>query len=195
MKNFILGLYCALFSFIAYTKFTTVTRHNTEFNSQDILISQLKSVKKIVTTETELSQVITYSDKKSYYFDWLTSEKKALIWVQAKAQIQYDLSKLEYTIQSDEKQIRVTHIPEPSIELYPKISYYDLQQGVFNPFTATDHNEVSQRVHKQLEESVLMSSSYKKLQDDFIESLENINLLATQLGWKFVYDIPSELLL
>lgn len=192
MKNFILGVLLTLIMvLIGILLKDSIYKHEETLRVEDILVSELKSVQKLVTVETQLSQMITYKDVKSYYFDWFSSEKNALIWVEALAQLQYDLSKLTYEINSEDKSIVVTFIPKPSIVIQPNINYYDLEQGIFNPFTAQDHNKIYKQITEQLTQKVKSSSFYKQHTESFIERLEQIQLLSSKLGWKFIYKYES----
>ena len=65
-----------------------------------------------------------------------TSDKKALVVVNAKATVEYDLRQLETEIHAENKTLILKKIPDPVLNIYPDIEYYDVTQDYFNSFEA-----------------------------------------------------------
>ena len=101
-----------------------------------LIQKELKNVGKLIVTEGSYAQVFTYEDWKKFYLDVFSARKKALIVVNAKATIAYDLSKIKTEVNKETKTVTITYIPEPELNINPNIEYYDVQQDYLNQFEA-----------------------------------------------------------
>ena len=63
--------------------------------SSTLIKEQIKNVGKLIVTEGHFSEVFNYKNSKDIFGDYFTSEKKALVVVNADVTIAYDLSKIE----------------------------------------------------------------------------------------------------
>ncbi|MGB1450298.1 MAG: DUF4230 domain-containing protein, partial [Marinirhabdus sp.] len=68
-----------------------------------LIEKQLKNVGKLVVTEGNYAQVFTYNDTKTLMLGLVESYKKALIVVNAKATIAYDLGKVKTQVDHTSK--------------------------------------------------------------------------------------------
>ena len=153
MKNLLIGvlvLALVIFGFM-YLEQRNDERDRLEENTA-LIQQQLRNVGKLVVTEGSFSQVFTYKNSKSFYFDVLSARKKALIVVNAEASVAYDLSKLEVEIDEENKKVIIKDIPEEEIKINPNIKYYDVTQDYLNQFDAEDYNKIKERVEKSLRE-------------------------------------------
>ena len=158
-------------------------------NQQSQLIREaLKNVGKLIVTEGEYAQVFTYEDSKQFYFDILSASKKALVMVNAKATIAYDLNKVTTQIDDATKTIHITQIPDPELSVYPDIEYYDIQQDLFNPFEAGDHQLIKERVTEELQKKIKTSVLYTNAQNRLISELQKIYILTSAMGWTLTYN-------
>jgi hypothetical protein len=107
-----------------------------EFNTT-IIQEQLKNVGKLVVTEGNYTEVFSYADSKKFYFDLFSSNKKALVIVNTKASISYDLSEVKTRIDTKNKTLLISYIPEPDLSINPNIEYYDIEQDYLNQFSAS----------------------------------------------------------
>jgi len=148
----------------------------------------LKNVGKLVVTEGEYAEIFTYEDSKEFYFDILSATKKALVIVNAKAYISYDLHEVKTQMDEATKTIYITAIPEPELNIQPNIEYYDIQQDLFNPFEAEDYNIIKERVMKGLNEKIQQSDLYTNAENRLISELHKLYILTNSLGWSLVYD-------
>tara|TARA_R110000822_G_scaffold30085_2_gene87971 strand:- start:451 stop:753 length:303 start_codon:yes stop_codon:yes gene_type:complete len=61
----------------------------------ELIQKELKNVGKLIVTEGSYAQVFTFEDWKKFYLDVFSARNKALVVVNAKATIAYDLSKIK----------------------------------------------------------------------------------------------------
>ena len=132
-----------------------------------LIQEQLKNVSKLVVTEGHFSEVFSYKNSKAIFGDLIEVEKKALVVVNADVTVSYDLSKLEYDIDEENKILLITHIPDQEIKINPDFEYYDIQADFLNQFEAKDYNDIKETVKKQLmkkiENSDLKSNAKNRL--------------------------------
>ena len=155
MRNFLIG---ALLVLLMVFTFRYCENRNSERDqleeSTALIQQQIKNVGKLVVTEGTFSQVYTYNDSKKFYLDVLSARKKALIIVNAKATVAYDLSKLRVELDEKNKTVLIKHIPKEEISIYPDIQYYDITQDYLNQFDAKDYNRIKKRVNKSIRSKI-----------------------------------------
>ncbi|MGB3775267.1 MAG: DUF4230 domain-containing protein [Leeuwenhoekiella sp.] len=183
MRKIILGILIAL-AVVFTVRYCSDKKDSGKLTESSALIAkQIKNVGKLVVTEGSFSQVFTYENSKSFYLDVFSARKKALIIVNAKVAISYDLRKLETEMDSITKTIHITYIPEPEIDINPDIEYYDVKQDYLNKFEAKDYNTIKKRVDQLILEKVNKSNLRKNAANRLVSELSNIYLLTNSLGW------------
>ena len=153
-----------------------------------LLLDKIKTVCKFITVEGDFAEIYHYEDVKERFLKLISSKKKALVVINAKAYVGYDLSKIELVADNDKKKILLQHFPQPEVlSIETNLNYYDKSDGLFNKFEATDltdlHNESKQHIQDKIPESGLIQIAQK-------EALETILLMETiveTIGWKLDY--------
>lgn len=156
------------------------------YNSM-LIEQQLKNVSKLVVTEATYSQVMTYKDQQKYLLNLISFDKKAVVIVNAKATVSYDMSQLKYQIDEKNKVIQLVHIPEPELQVYPDYQIYDVEQSTFNPFVGDDYNKINKKVRKDLEEKIEKSTLKANAENRLISELSKILIVTNTLGWRLEY--------
>lgn len=158
-------------------------------NSQSILLlDKIKTVCKFITVEGDFAEIYHYEDVKERFLKLVISKKKALVVINAKAHVGYDLSKIELEADKDNKKIVLKHFPQPEVlSIETDLNYYDKKDGYFNKFDASDltglHKEAKQHIQEKIPESGLIQIAQR-------EALETISLIETiveTIGWKLDY--------
>jgi len=153
-----------------------------------LIQQQIKNVGKLVVTEGHFSEVFNYKNAKEVFGDYFTSEKRALVVVNADVTIAYDLSKIEFEVDEVNKTLTILSIPKEEIKINPDLEYYDIQADFFNPFEAKDYNDikniVKQSLNKKLEASDLKLNAKNRL----ISELSKFYILTNSLGWTLKYN-------
>ena len=158
-------------------------------NSQSILLlDKIKSVCKFITVEGDFAEIYHYEDVKEKFLKLVTSKKKALVVVNAKAHVGYDLSKIKLEADKNSKKIFLNHFPQPEVlSIETNLNYYDKKDGYFNKFDASDLTDLSkeakQHIHLKIPESGLIQAAQK-------EALQTISLMENivqTIGWELDY--------
>lgn len=144
---------------------------------------QLQNVGKLIVTEGTFSQVFTYEDSQKRFFEMISFNKKALVVVNAKVTIGYDLSQIETHIDQETKTVSILYIPKEELNIYPIIEYYDVTQDYFNQFSAKDFNTIKTKVNTLLADKIEKSDLRSNAKNRLISELQKIYLLTNNLGW------------
>ena len=153
-----------------------------------ILLDKIKKVCKFITVEGDFAEIYHYEDVKQRFLKLITSRKKALVVINAKAHVGYDLSKIDLQADTEKKKIILKHFPQPEVlSIETNLNYYDKKDGYFNKFEANDltdlHKEAKVHIQAKIPESGLIQVAQK-------EALETILLIETiveTIGWKLDY--------
>ncbi|MBT8327360.1 MAG: DUF4230 domain-containing protein [Bacteroidia bacterium] len=152
----------------------------TEKIATHTMVDSLKRVFKVVTAEGHYTEIIDFEHSK-VALPLLSSTKKALIIVKAKVLMGYDFEKLEWEGDEKFKTFRLKKVPEPSIvSISPEITYYNLENGIFNKFNNEDLNKIQSECIEVIQKNA-MESDLPKL------AAKQVSLLLTELtslqGW------------
>lgn len=150
-----------------------------------ILLEKIKNVCKLVSVEGEFSEIYHYENVKERFLSLISSKKKAILLVNAKTQIGYDLSKIKITSNAITKTIIITDFPQAEIlTIETDIKYYDKSDGFFNKFEADDlttlHKEAKDFIVAKIPESGLTDTANKEL----LEVIGIITNIVETIGWK-----------
>lgn len=158
-------------------------------NSQSILLlEKIKTVCKFITVEGDFAEIYHYEDVKERFLKMMSSRKKALVVINAKAHVGYDLSKIELKADNIKKKIYLEHFPQPEVlSIETNLNYYDKTEGYFNKFEASDltglHLEAKQHIQDKIPESGLIQIAQKEV----IETISLIETIVETIGWKLDY--------
>ncbi|MEP2935912.1 MAG: DUF4230 domain-containing protein [Gilvibacter sp.] len=189
MRNMLFGAVLALLIVFVY-RYCDRERfgHSTQFENTTLIEQQLANVGKLIVTEGSFSEVQTFKDAKTLYFEGLTSEKRAIVIVNAKAQVAYDLSQMDVTIDTINKKIVLRNIPEPELTITPDLEYFDIENGYFNPFSAEDFNAISEQITDSLDTKIRESTIMTNAQNRLISELQKLYILSNTMGWTLEYE-------
>ncbi len=189
MKKYFLGALVVLIIFLTFRFCENRDAERDRLEESTAMIQQqIKNVGKLVVTEGTFSQVYTFKDTEKRFFDVLPARKRALIIVNAKATVAYDLSKLQTEVDVENKTVHIKYIPKEEINIYPDIKYYDITQDYLNQFTAADYNKIKTRINKSMREKVEESSLKSNAENRLISELQKIYILTNTLGWTLTYN-------
>lgn len=189
MNRFIFGFIAALLVLGSIWYFVGKRENKDEIRANSAMIQQqIQNVGKLIVTEGYFSQVFTFKNSQNLFLDIVTSDKKALVVANAKATVEYDMRQLETRIDEDNKTVVITKIPEPVINIYPEIEYYDVTQDYFNKFEANDYNKIKNTVTAQFRKKIESSSLKDNAQERLMSELVNIYVLTKSMGWTLMYN-------
>ncbi|MFV0247543.1 MAG: DUF4230 domain-containing protein [Tenacibaculum sp.] len=152
----------------------------------NLFLNRVQKLSKLVVLEGSFSEVYSFSDTKKYFFDYISFKKKAILSVNAKVEVGYDLTKLIIEIDTVGKQIIINKIPKEQLSIIPDIKYFDLQQSNFNSFSKEELNKINSKVIDKIKKSLTVSKLQKNAKNRLFEELSKIYQLSKLYNWKVV---------
>lgn len=185
----ILGLILgAIVTYWIYSIFKKKQSKEVTLHQSTVLLEKIRSVSKLVSVEGEFAEIYKYENTKERFLSLVSSKKKALIVINAKAQIGYDLKKVQVHSDVENKRIILTNFPQPEIlSIEPELEFYDIKNGMFNSFSPDDlttlNNEAKNHIREKIPESGLMETARKEA----LQAVLLIEAIVATIGWKLDY--------
>ena len=172
-----------MFSIFRKKKRKELTEHQST-----VLLEKIKSVCKLISVEGDFAEIYKYENTKERFLSLVSSKKKALIVINAKAQIGYDLQKIFMHADNEKKKIILTNFPEPEvISIEPELEFYDIQNGLFNTFTPNDLTSLNKEAKKHILEKIPESGLMDTAKREAVEAVLIIEKIVETIGWKLDY--------
>lgn len=172
---------------------TTYIKHiknKKKISSQSIiLLDKIKKVCKFITVEGDFAEIYHYEDVKERFLKLVSSRKKALVVINAKAYVGFDFNKVSLESHQDTKTVIITRFPQPEIlSIETNLNYYDKKDGYFNKFEAADLTTLSEEAKQHILEKVPESGLFNIAKQEALESLQLIENMVQTIGWKLDYE-------
>jgi len=153
-----------------------------------VLVNQIKKVCKFVTVEGDFAEIYHYENVKERFLKLVQSRKKALIVINAKAHIGFDLNKIDIHTDLKKKRITLNHFPQPEIlSIENNINYYDKKEGLFNRFEAQDLTELQKEAKQHIINKVPESGLYNVAKKEALEAILLVENVVETIGWTLDY--------
>jgi len=163
-------------------------RKNKTKEQSIVLLEKIRNVSKLITVESDFSEIMHYSDAKSVLLNLLSSHKKAIVLANSKVMIGFDMKKMRLDADVERKLVSITHFPAPQVlSIETDVEYYDVSNGLFNKFAASDLTELHKKVKANIEEKIPKSGVLITAQDKALETVKMIEQIVNTFGWKFSY--------
>ena len=133
-----------------------------------------------------IAEIYYYEDVKENFLKLISSKKKALVVINAKAHIGFDLSKLK--MDATTKKVVLTHFPQPEVlSIETNINYYDKKDGMFNKFEASDLTELHANAKAHIQKKIPESGLFNVARGEALEAIQLIESIVETIGWKLDY--------
>lgn len=159
-----------------------------------VVVNSIKNMSKLVVSSGNFSEVYNFTDSKKYFYETISFDKKAIVTVNAKVEVGYDLSKLEIEVDSLANKIYIHKIPKAAITIIPDVKYFDLQQSQFNAFSKNDLNKINEKSIEKIKQTVELTNLKKEAKTRFFEEISKIYQLSAIYGWEVVDKTNSNFL-
>ena len=187
--NALLGLLLgAILMYWCYGFFTKKKRKELTEHQSVVILDRIKSVCKLVSVEGDFAEIYRYENIKDGFMSILSSKKKALVVINAKAQVGYDLKKLKMTADTNRKRIVLSEFPEPEIlSIEPDIQFYDVKNGLFNSFSPEDLTALNQNAKAHIRDKIPESGLIDTAKKEALQAVLLIEKIVETIGWKLDY--------
>jgi len=154
----------------------------TEQSDYYILTNQISKMNKMVVIEQNFSSM--QKTKMGYeFFGKEVSSNSIITYTKTNAQVSYDLNKMKIKVDSINKKLVITDLPEADIRITPSVEIQSLDDSFFNRISEKDIKNVTQKAKetaiKSVDQNKLRSEGHKQL----MENLNNIFVLAKALNY------------
>lgn len=185
----LLGLFLGAIMTYWILKYIKIQKRKDMTNSQSVIIMEkIKKVWKLITVEGEFAEIYHYENTKERFMSMVSSKKKAILLINAKAYVGYDLSKIKMEAVNEKKVIKLTDFPEPQIlSLETDLKYYDKKDGLFNKFDSTDLTEVNSQAKEHVLLKIPESGLFDTAKSEAIEAVLLIQNIVETIGWTLDY--------
>jgi hypothetical protein len=153
-----------------------------------ILLDKIKRVCKFITVEGDFTEIYHHEDVKEKFLKLLSSKKKALIVIKAKAHIGFDLSKIKMTANGKSKTVILSQFPQPEVlSIETQLNYYDIKNGVFNKFEAEDLTALTAQTKTHIQTKIPESGLFLAAQREALEAINIMQQIVETIGWQLDY--------
>ncbi len=182
----ILGLILgAILMYWSYTFFRRKRRKELVQHQSTVILERIKSVCKLVSVEGDFAEIYKYENTKEGF---ISSKKKALVVINAKAQVGYDLKKLVLRADNEKKRIILDRFPEPEIlSIEPDIQFYDIKNGLFNSFSSEDLTDLNAKAKEQIRAKIPKSGLIDTAKKEALQAVQLVEKIVETIGWKLDY--------
>jgi hypothetical protein len=188
MEAFLGTIIGILISLAVFTYFKVLKKKQLVNSQSILLLDKIKKVCKFITVEGDFAEIYHYEDVKERYLKLITSKKKALVVINAKAHVGYDLSKIKLKADKEKKKIYLEHFPQPEVlAIETDLNYYDKKDGMFNKFEASDLTELHNEAKNHILNKVPESGLYEIAKKEALDSVLLIESIVETIGWKLDY--------
>jgi len=171
---------------VILTMFFPRNNANDEVHQETSVITKsIARISKLMVAEGHFSEVLSHRDKKSYFYDFFEFEKKAILLVDAKVLVGYDLSLMSYDMDQATRTVYISALPEPEIEIIPDVRFYDIQDSDFHKFTPAELNNLNKQAVSAIQTRVDEGDLIIEAQEKVLESMGQIQLVIESMGWSF----------
>lgn len=193
----ILGLVLGVIAtYWVYSIFKKKQSREVTLHQSTVLLEKIRSVSKLVSVEGEFAEIYKYENTKERFLSLVSSKKKALIVINAKAQIGYDLKKVEIESDIENKRIILTNFPQPEIlSIEPELEFYDIKNGMFNSFSPDDLTTLNSEAKNHIREKIPESGLMETAQKEALQAVLLMESIVATIGWKLDYsalEIPEK---
>jgi hypothetical protein len=191
LKGFLLGILVMVLLAIIYRVFFTSKSAEVDIEATTIMKS-VESISKLMVLEGQFTETYTYQERSKVFFDLIPQEKKAIVILNAKVLIGYDLKKMVIFIDKENKKLLIEKLPKEEVNIIPDLKFYDVQTSTFTNFTKDDINKVQEDAKDKIEQQIDQSNLRVQARQRLLENLSSVINLTQAIGWT-VEDKTNEL--
>lgn len=178
----------AVVAFFIFSYFNRNKRQQKANSQSTVLMEKIRSVCKFITVEGDFAEIYHYKNVKDKWINLFLGGKKALVLIDAKAYVGFDLTKIKMHPDVKNRTIVLTDFPKPELlSIETDFKYYDKREGWANPFTSTDLTEINSEAKQYIIDKIPNSGLYEEASRQALSTVGLIENLVQTIGWKLDY--------
>ncbi|AZA50234.1 DUF4230 domain-containing protein [Chryseobacterium carnipullorum] len=179
--SFAAGILAMLILFFGLKSFLNLGG-KTEKSDYYILTNQISKMNKMVVMEQDISSM--QKTKMGYeVFGKEVSNNSIITYTKTNAQVSYDLNKMKMEVDSINKKLIITELPDADIRITPSVEIQSLDDSFFNRISEKDIKNVTQKAKETAVNSVNQNQLRTEGHKQLMENLNNIFVLAKALNY------------
>lgn len=111
------------------------------------------------------------------------SNNSIITYTKTNAQVSYDLNKMKIEVDSINKKLVITEIPDADIRITPSVEIQSLDDSFFNRISEKDIKNVTQKAKENAMKSIDQNQLRTEGRKQLMENLNNIFVLAKALNY------------
>lgn len=158
---------------------------NQEKVNSTLVVERIQKVMKLVAVESNFSELMNYNDFQ--YVDFPGFRKDALVKVNAKVSIGYNLDSLKIKTNEKDKTIIIEHMPKPEVlSIDTDISFENLSEGWFNHFSKEELTKLNKLAKDKIKQHALAPELVKQAEEQKRELFDLLFYMAKENGYKII---------
>ena len=199
MELLFLGLIVGVvFTYFVFSRYVTVRKKEKINNQSVVLMENIRSVSKLITVEADFAEIYHYEADKYKWLQLLIGKKKALLLIDAKAHVGFDLTKIKLESDTNKKVIKITNFPKPELlSVETDFRYYDKKEGWLNPMTSSDLTAINKEAKQHIVDKIPSCGVLEEASAKALETIQLMEKLTETINWKLDYsslEIPENIL-
>lgn len=179
--SFLAGIILAAIIFFSFRSYFNISK-KTESSDYYILTNQILKMNKMVVMEQNTSSM--QKTKMGYeLFGKEMTSNSIITYTKTNAQVSYDLNKMKIKVDSVNKKLIITELPDAEVRITPSVEIQTLDDSFFNRISEKDIKNVTakakQTAYKSIDQNKLRTEGRKQL----MENLNTIFVLAKALNY------------
>ncbi|NIF05272.1 DUF4230 domain-containing protein [Chryseobacterium sp. Tr-659] len=154
----------------------------TEKSDYYILTNQISKMNKMVVIEQNTSSM--QKTKMGYeVFGKEVSSNSIITYTKTNAQVSYDLNKMKIEVDSINKKLIISELPDADIRITPSVEIQSLDDSFFNRISEKDIKNVTEKAKETAVKSIDQNQLRNEGRKQLMENLDNIFVLAKALNY------------
>lgn len=188
-KNILIALLIVTITFLGAKLFFNDLFSKKDNSTVDstIVVEKIQKVLKLVTVEGNFSELMKYQDFD--YIDFPGFRKDAIVRVNAKVSVGYNLNNFKVTTNEKEKTIIIQQMPKPEIlSIDTDIKFENLSSGLFTNFNEQELTKLNTLGKEKIRQKALNAEIIKQAEEQKQDLFDLIFYMAKQNGYKIVVE-------
>jgi len=177
-----------VFAYFVFSRYTTLRKKEKVTAQSVVLMENIRSVSKLITVEADFAEIYHYEATKHKWLNVLIGKKKALLLIDAKAHVGFDLTKIKIEANVNTKVVKIANFPQPELlSIETDFKYYDKKEGWLNPLTSSDLTEINKEAKQHIVDKIPGSGVLEEASGKALETVKLMEKLAETINWKLDY--------
>ena len=189
LKNIIITILVVLIGILGFKLFISDLFKQKDNSTVDstIVVQRIQKVMKLITVEGHYSELMKYKDFS--YIDFPGFRKDALLKVDAKVSIGYNLDSMDITTDEKNKTIVIKHMPKPEIfSVDSDIKFQNLSSGVFTGFSEEELTKLNKMAKDNIRKKALSMELIRQAEEQKNELFDLLFYMAKGNGYSIIVE-------